>query len=162
MAETLPPSRKAVGGSGRRKSAGRRWARRIVRALVALLLIGIIGAGAIGVVGYQTTELPDPNADFQTATSYVYYNDGETQLGSFAIQNRTPLAFADMPQTIKDAVSSVENPTFWTDPGISVPGMIRAAWSILTGGSFQGGSTITQQYIKIMYLTSEQTVARKF
>ena len=40
--------------------------------------------------------------------------------------------------------------------------MFRAAWVILRGGELQGGSTITQQYIKIMYLNSEQTVTRKF
>ena len=40
--------------------------------------------------------------------------------------------------------------------------MFRAAWTILRGGEIQGGSTITQQYIKIMYLNSEQTVTRKF
>ena len=40
--------------------------------------------------------------------------------------------------------------------------MFRAAWVIARGGDLQGGSTITQQYIKILYLTSEQTLTRKF
>ncbi|GAB3764922.1 transglycosylase domain-containing protein [Microlunatus parietis] len=163
MAERPLGSRRNAGQSGKNKqSKGRRWARRIVRSLVALILIGLVGATAIVVVGYQTTELPDPNADFQTATSFVYYNDGKAQLGSFATQNRQPLTFDEMPQSIKDALVSAENRDFWTDPGISITGMIRAAWAILRGESLQGGSTITQQYIKIMYLTSEQTLARKF
>ena len=40
--------------------------------------------------------------------------------------------------------------------------MSRAGWTILRGGTLQGGSTITQQYIKVLYLNSEQTLARKF
>ena len=67
-----------------------------------------------------------------------------------------------MPKSIKDAVVAAENRTFWTDPGISIRGMFRAAWVILTGGEMQGGSTITQQYIKILYLNSSQTLTRKF
>ena len=46
---------------------------------------------AVVVIGYSTTKLPNPNTDFQTATTFVYYNDGKTQLGNFAIQNRQPL-----------------------------------------------------------------------
>ena len=57
---------------------------------------------------------------------------------------------------------AAENRDFWTDQGISIRGMFRAAWVIVRGGDLQGGSTITQQYIKIMYLNSEQTVTRKF
>ena len=57
---------------------------------------------------------------------------------------------------------AAENRSFWTDKGISIRGMVRAAWKIARGGDVQGGSTITQQYIKILYLNSEQTLTRKF
>ena len=107
-------------------------------------------------------KLPDPNADFNTATSFVYYNDGKAQLGTFAIQNRQPLAYKDMPHNMTEAIVAAENRTFWTDKGISIRGMARAAWVIARGGTLQGGSTITQQYIKILYLNSEQKLTRKF
>jgi membrane peptidoglycan carboxypeptidase len=144
------------------RTRGQRWARRIIITLVSLVLVGLVSGTAVVGVGYATTELPDANADFETATSFVYYNDGKAQLGSFAIQNRQPLTFDQMPQTIKDAVVSAENRSFWTDRGISIRGMARAAWVIARGGTIQGGSTITQQYIKIKYLYSEQTATRKF
>jgi membrane peptidoglycan carboxypeptidase len=67
-----------------------------------------------------------------------------------------------MPKTMTDAIVAAENRTFWTDKGISIRGMARAAWVIARGGSLQGGSTITQQYIKILYLNSDQTFTRKF
>ena len=137
-------------------------AKRITLAVVGFLLLGLVSVTAIVGVGYATTTRPDPNADFQTAVTDVYYNDGKKRLGTFQVQNRTPLTFAEMPKSIKDAVVAAENRTFWTDQGISIRGMFRAAWVILTGGDMQGGSTITQQYIKILYLNSSQTLTRKF
>lgn len=140
----------------------KRWGRRIFAVLSVLVVLGLVSATAVVAVGYTTTKLPNPNADFETATSFVYYGDGKSELGSFAIQNRQPLDFDKMPQTIKDAVVAAENRSFWTDKGISIRGMTRAAWTIARGGSLQGGSTITQQYIKIKYLYSSQTATRKF
>ncbi|HET9650005.1 MAG TPA: transglycosylase domain-containing protein [Microlunatus sp.] len=144
------------------KSKGRLWAGRIGKGIAVLVLLGIVAVTGIVVVGYNTVQRPNPNAEFETATTFVYYNDGKTQLGSFAIQNRQPLTFDQMPESIKQAVVAAENRSFWTDPGISLRGMFRSAWVIVRGGDLQGGSTITQQYIKILYLNSQQTVTRKF
>ena len=129
---------------------------------MVVLLVGVIGAAGLVAYGYTSTQRPNANADFQTATTFVYYNNGKSQLGSFAVQNRQPLTFEQIPQNVKDGVVAAENRDFWTDRGVSIRGMFRAAWVILRGGDLQGGSTITQQYIKIMYLNSEQTVTRKF
>ncbi len=57
---------------------------------------------------------------------------------------------------------AAEDRTFWTNPGVSPSGMARAAFNIARGQQLQGGSTITQQYVKIMYLTQERTFSRKF
>jgi membrane peptidoglycan carboxypeptidase len=141
---------------------GRRWARGIFVTIGALTILGMVSAIAVVVYGYSTTTLPAANADFKTATTNVYYNDGKSELGSFAIQNRTPLTFKQMPETMKQAAVDAENRTFWTDRGISIRGMLRAAWTIARGGDVQGGSTITQQYIKILYLNSDRTLTRKF
>jgi membrane peptidoglycan carboxypeptidase len=146
----------------KRTGRGRRWARGIFITIGALTILGMISAFAVVGYGYSTTKLPAANAEFNTATTFVYYNDGKSELGDFAIQNRTPLTFDKMPETMKQAAVAAENRTFWTDKGISIRGMIRAAWTIARGGEVQGGSTITQQYIKILYLDSERTMKRKF
>ncbi|HHV22220.1 MAG TPA: penicillin-binding protein [Propionibacterium sp.] len=139
----------------------RRWGVRILKGTtVAVLLAMIAGVVGVGVI-YSTTEIPDPNADFQANTSFVSFADG-SPMGNFAIQNRQSIPFDEMPQTMKDAAIAAENRTFWSDRGISVTGMIRAAIKIAGGGEMQGGSTITQQYIKILYLNSERTFERKF
>ena len=128
--------------------------------LVTILSLAIIAV--IGVfVAYERTELPDPNHDFQTNTSFIYYRDG-SRLGSFSVQNRQSIPYESMPKDLRNAVVSAENRTVWTDPGISVKGMVRAAWAIARGGEMQGGSTITQQYIKVLYLSQERTMSRKF
>ncbi|MDO5683790.1 MAG: transglycosylase domain-containing protein, partial [Propionibacteriaceae bacterium] len=148
---------------GKRKDVGpvRLWAVRIAKGTaVAVLLAMIAGVVGIGVI-YSTTEIPDPNADFQANTSFVTYADG-SPMGNFAIQNRQSIPYDKMPQTMKDAAIAAENRTFWSDRGISVTGMLRAAFTIARGGEMQGGSTITQQYIKILYLNSERTFERKF
>lgn len=141
--------------------ATRRWAARLLRGgIIALVLALIVGTAGVA-VAYQQTKLPDPNAAFQANTSFVYWRDGQTKMGNFSVQNRQSLAYDKMPQSIKDAAVAAENRTFWTDRGISITGMIRAAWTIVRGGDMQGGSTITQQYIKILYLTSDRTMTRK-
>lgn len=167
---TQPAAGKAEGRASRAEkkkradkqvSPARRWVVRGVKGLtVAVLLAMIAGVVGLGVI-YSTTGIPDPNADFQANTSFVTYSDG-SPMGNFATQNRQSLPYSQMPQTMKDAAIAAENRTFWTDRGISVSGMIRAAFTIARGGEMQGGSTITQQYIKILYLNSERTFERKF
>ena len=140
--------------------AKRFWKRLGITALVAFIVVGLSGMGTFFFL-YATTDLPDPNADFQTNTTFIYYRDGEERLGSLAVQNRQTIGYDEMPQLIKDAVVAAENRTFWEDPGFSITGIARGAFSIATGGELQGGSTITQQYIKILYLDSGQRLSRK-
>jgi membrane peptidoglycan carboxypeptidase len=126
------------------------------------LVVALLGVAGIA-VAYVRTDMPDPNAAFLTNKSNVYYRDGSTIIGSFADQNRTTIPYSQMPSSIKDAVVAAENRSFWTDKGISPTGILRAVYGILRGTSSKGGgSTITQEYIKILYLTSDQTASRKF
>ena len=164
-AATTPGGTTGTGGKAA-KPPKPRWKRRLLTALkvttIGVLVIALLGIGVVA-VAYSRTNLPDANAAFLTNKSNVYYRDGTTLLGSFADQNRTTIPYSDMPQSIKDAVVAAENRTFWTDKGISPTGILRAMWGILRGTSaLGGGSTITQEYIKILYLTSDQTASRKF
>ena len=161
---TKGPGKKApTGKGGKPVSRGKRWTFRLIKIAAVALVLGMVAGAAVIFIGYQTTDIPAKgNAEFETATTSVFYDNGKTELGTFEIQNRQPLTFDEMPQNIKDAVVAAENRDFWTDKGISIRGMARAAWTIARGGNLQGGSTITQQYIKIFYLTQDQTLTRKF
>src|SRR6185312_3065512 len=110
---------------------------------------------------YKTTSIPDPNQDFQTQSSFVYYSDGKTEVGQYATQNRQIIQLADMPKKLQNAVVAAEDRTFWTNHGIDPKGIIRAAFNDARGGATQGASTITQQYVKILYLTQERSLDRK-
>ena len=153
-------SKKPTKGGPKGSRAKRFWKRLGITVLVAFIVVGLSGMGAFFFL-YATTDLPDPNSDFQTNTTFIYYRDGEERLGSLAVQNRQTIGYDEMPQLMKDAVVAAENRTFWEDPGFSVTGIARGAFSIATGGELQGGSTITQQYIKILYLDSGQRLSRK-
>src|SRR3954467_9966569 len=77
-------------------------------------------------------------------------------------ENRTNVTLDQVSEPARHAVLAAENRSFYSDPGISVTGIARAAWNNVTGGSTQGGSTITQQYVKNAFLTADQTFSRKF
>ena len=107
-------------------------------------------------------DIPDPNSDFEAQTTTVYYSDGKHVLGRFALQNRQSIPLSEMPQSIQDAVISAEDRSFYTNSGLDYKGIVRAAWNNLRSDAVeQGASTITQQYVKILYLTQERTYKRK-
>nr|WP_239062919.1 transglycosylase domain-containing protein [Streptomyces sp. SID13031] len=128
---------------------------------LALFFVLVITVVAAFFIGYQRTDIPQVNEEFRANTTIVTYADGTTQLGSFYEQNRKSVPLSEIPKLVQDAVIAAEDRSFWTNPGISLPGMARAALAIARGKQLQGGSTITQQYVKIMYLTQERTMSRK-
>jgi len=138
--------------------------RRLLTVLKWLLIVGLVftltGIGAF-YYAYTQTNIPKPDADFLTQTTRIYYADGKTELGQFATQNRESIAYSEMPENIKQAVVAAEDQSFWTNRGIDPKGIIRAAFSNAQGNSTQGASTITQQYVKILYLTQERSLKRK-
>ena len=74
---------------------------------------------------------------------------------------RTNVPLDQVSEAAQNAILAAENRDFYTDPGISATGIVRAAWNNLTGGSTQGGSTITQQLVKNRVLTPRRDLKRK-
>jgi membrane peptidoglycan carboxypeptidase len=125
---------------------------------LVMVLLGTVTVFAI----YKSIDIPDPNTDFEAQTTTVYYSDGKHVLGQFALQNRESIPLSQMPQSIQDAVISAEDRSFYSNSGIDIKGIIRAAWNNLHSNSIeQGASTITQQYVKILYLSQERSWTRK-
>ena len=149
-----------TGGTATKKKKRPLWQRLLLWSGLGVVLL--VGAAMLAfIIAYQSVDIPDPNEDFQTETSFVYFADGKTELGEFELQNRQNVALADVPQTTQDAVIAAEDRTFYDNAGVDVKGIVRAAWNNLQGDSTQGASTITQQYVKIAYLSTEQTYTRK-
>lgn len=159
--------KRRAAGPAQKKSAPKRPRTRKQKVLrvvkwlaITGLVLGLVAAGAF-VVLYRSIEVPDPNEDFETETSFIYFADGKTEVGRFAIQNRTFLGIEDIPENVQNAVVAAENRSFWSDPGIDVRGMARAFLNNASSDTTQGASTITQQYVKILYLSQERSYTRK-
>jgi penicillin-binding protein 1A len=94
--------------------------------------------------------------------SYVYAADGSLMATLKDEQNRQPVELEQVPQHVIDAIIAVEDQGFWVHDGYDVRGMLRAfKTNVEEGGISQGGSTITQQLVKLELLTQEQTLDRK-
>ncbi|MCW2633842.1 MAG: Peptidoglycan glycosyltransferase [Blastococcus sp.] len=153
------PRKNTKGKAPRSKKQGRRRRLKIAAGVLTgmLVLLGVF----VGVV-YASTEVPSPDSVQNAQTTIVYYADGKTEMARLGSENRTNVTLDQISQPAQNAVLAAENRSFYTDPGISFTGILRAAWSNVSGGSTQGGSTITQQYVKNAFLTSDQTFSRKF
>ncbi len=131
-----------------------------------VLLLGSLGSvlGVLLLVGavYAQTEIPEPNPDATATTLRILYAD-RSEMGRVGTQNRIPVDIDDVPEHVQHAVLAAEDRGFYTEPGISPRGIARALLTnVRSGGDIrQGGSTITQQYAKNAFLTSERTYTRK-
>jgi membrane peptidoglycan carboxypeptidase len=155
-----PPGAPPPGGrrpGDRPKRRRRRW-RRIVLAAMAGFLVLLVGLAAALYVGVK---VPLPNQLATSQISTITFADGAL-MARVGAQNRTDVPLAKVPEHVRWAVIAAENRTFYTDPGISARGILRATLNNLHGGELQGGSGITQQYVKNAYLTQEKTLSRKF
>jgi membrane peptidoglycan carboxypeptidase len=92
----------------------------------------------------------DPNLNFTNTSSKVYDRDSEllSEISQKNSVRRTPVSFEQIPQSCIDAITSVEDKTFFTNIGVDINGIGRLAMSMINGGNLGGGSTISQQLIK--------------
>ncbi|MCK7624042.1 penicillin-binding protein [Streptomyces sp. RS10V-4] len=109
---------------------------------------------------YAKVDIPDENALAGKEASVYYWADG-SQMVSVGAVNRQNVALDRVPKHVQNAVIAAENATFYSDSGVSFTGIARAVVTMLFGGDTQGGSTITQQYVKNTYLSPDQTATRK-
>ncbi|WP_181724079.1 transglycosylase domain-containing protein [Nocardia gipuzkoensis] len=139
-------------------------AERIRRLLLALfILFGVVPA-LLSVLAYWSAEIPDPSAVQTNQIATILAADGSTVIAKIVPPdgNRMPVPLSDVPQPVRDAVLSAEDRNFYTNPGYSTSGFLRAVRDNLLGkDNAGGGSTITQQYVKNAFLGSERTVTRK-
>ncbi len=135
----------------------RRWLRRTLLILFFLAALGV----TIFAVLLARTEVPTPNDLATSEATVVYYADGVNEVGRLGESTRRSVPITDIPIEVQQAVLAAEDRDFYNHGGISPVGIARAAFNNLTGGNTQGGSTITQQYAKIAFLTQDRTWSRK-
>src|SRR5437867_10138363 len=135
--------------------------------LSAVLLAGVafFGVAAAATFGYFASDLPSAS-DLATVpvplTTHIYDRSGEHLLYTLSDERRDLISIDAVPKRMQDATISIEDKTFWTNPGVDVAGIIRAVQvNSASGRITQGGSTITQQLIKTRLLGDDPTLTRK-
>jgi penicillin-binding protein 1A len=126
-------------------------------------MVALLGFTAVAGITYMLVNLDLPPDQPLGQTSYLYSNDGKTQLAKLSNgADRELVSIDKVPQVLVDAVLASEDKHFFEHSGLDPVGILRATWNDVRGhGGLQGGSTITQQYVKNAYLTRERTVWRK-
>lgn len=163
---TAAPARKAAAGAGRTAKTKSRLSTFLkAAAIVVALLLVAVGITGCAVYSSMSSQLPDPDiskARGRDQTTVIYDRSGKTLTKLFAEENRQDVALADIPQQLTQAVIATEDRRFYEHTGVDALGIARALWTdIRLGEKAQGGSTITQQYVKQAFVTSEKTLKRK-
>ena len=106
--------------------------------------------------------LPKPKPILESDVTHVLDKDGNEIAVFKHFETYIKLNPADIPQVMKDAVVSAEDKHFYDHGGVDVGATLRALWDdVRNQKTVQGGSTITQQYVKNAFTTGERTIARK-
>lgn len=144
-------------------SGGSKWK------MIWKITLGLFVAGILSVLGifiYFAKDLPSPTS-VQTRnvaeSTKIYDRTGEHLLYDIhGEEKRTIVPFEQIPDTVKYAAVALEDQDFYSHHGIKISSIIRSALKdVIKGGAAQGGSTITQQFVKKSLLTDEKTITRK-
>src|ERR1700704_2784100 len=151
---TRPPS-------GRSSILSRLWLPAVVGlALAAGGLTGIVAAYELN-YSRAANEVAALATYRPSVVTRIYADDGQTVIGEFALEKRIPLKYEEIPPVMKNAILAVEDVRFYDHIGIDPIRIAGAAWKNLTSDKVEGGSTLTQQLAKNLFLTREQTLKRK-
>ncbi|MBI4118775.1 MAG: transglycosylase domain-containing protein [Parcubacteria group bacterium] len=146
---------------------GGRWPLKFTKVVLVLVLFGgaALTLSALAVFIVFARNLPDPsNLEDRTVTESTKIYDRTGQIILYDIhgeERRTIIPFNEIPGVVKDATIVAEDRDFYQHRGIDFKAIIRAFLSNLTSDSLQGGSTITQQFVKKSILSDERTLTRK-
>ena len=138
-----------------------------IRPILRLLLAGLLASLLLcaGVYLYLSPQLPSVEVlrDVRLQIPMqVYTRDGQL-IGQFGEQKRNPLPFEEVPPRFVQALLAAEDDGFFTHPGVSLRGLLRAAIQlVMTGEKKTGGSTLTMQVARNYFLTQERSFTRKF
>ncbi|MBI5074630.1 MAG: PBP1A family penicillin-binding protein [Nitrospirae bacterium] len=131
--------------------------------VIFLILGGLAGIGG-GFLYWTLSDLPKVNAIEEyvpVESSRVYSSDGQV-LAEFYVERRTFVPHYEIPTHVKQAIIAIEDVRFYSHPGVDLIGIARAlSHDIRAGGMRQGGSTITQQLAKMLFLKPEKSIKRK-
>src|SRR5213593_2052300 len=158
---------KAAGGRRFAPPSGRRRWLRIILMLVgigSLILASAAGVAALWAFTILPRSLPSVKTleTFQPIQGTKVYDDNDELLTELHVERRIFVPLAHIPQTLRDAVIATEDRRFYSHFGVDPIGVARAVYQNYRRGRFvEGGSTITQQLTKVLFLTPDKSLDRK-
>lgn len=141
----------------RRKLAGR-------TALLMLFLLSALSGVLAGLLLVYAADLPqiDDLEQYRPSTTTDLYDQKGRLIGSFALQRRIVINYNDFAPVLRQAVISIEDKDFESHGGINFMRVFGALWHDLRGhGRAQGGSTLTMQLARNLFLSPDRTIKRK-
>lgn len=155
-------ARRARPASRRRRSSGGRGGRSVWRVLAALAVVLCLAVG--GLLVSVARDLPDTSdlAEVERSSTIAFLDHRGRLIARRGSAHGHEIAIEEVPPYLVDAVLAVEDRRFYGHPGIDVIGLSRAMLANLRAGRIvQGGSTLTQQLAKNLFLSPERTWRRK-
>lgn len=118
---------------------------------------------SVGIFAFYAKDLPRPDKIVRREgfSTKIYDRNGELLYDVFADQRRTPVDFSQVPDHLKNATIAIEDKNFYKHSGFDPLGYVRAVYNIVVHHKLQGGSTLTQQLVKNVLLSSQRTISRK-
>src|SRR5690554_3927199 len=129
-----------------------------------MVFVFLIGTGAAtGLLAVSIRDMPAWNEDVLIpVNSTRIYDKDQNLITKIGVENRTSVDINEVPDVVKEAFLAAEDHNFYQHHGISIRGIFRAAWNdIVHRDLTQGASTITQQLVKLSFLSPEKTFKRK-
>ena len=138
-------------------------------ALLTLVVLALIAGGLTGLVLAYQASFTSFAAEVEELADYrpseitkVYADDGKTKIGELSLERRIPLAPEEIPDLMKKAVLAIEDTRFSEHIGIDPVRVVGAALeNFRRNRRAQGGSTLTQQLARLLFLNPEKTYTRK-
>lgn len=161
-----PPKKRTKSNSGNGSGKKRNGKNLIIKILLGFVFIGCIlflsGVGLFWFYAKDAPALTDKQLD-ATVSSKLYTSTGEL-FEDLGAEKREKITANELPQQLQDAIVSVEDRRFYKHIGVDPVRIIGSALSNFTSGGLQGGSTLTQQLIKLSFFSTkaeDQTLKRK-
>ena len=134
--------------------------------LVVILAVGVLAAGvsAFWVLTILPRSLPSVTQleSFEPSVGSKIYDENDEQITEFHVERRIFVSLSQMPPTLKEAVLATEDARFYSHFGVDPIGIARAIYQNFRRGRIvEGGSTITQQLAKVLFLTPDRSLDRK-
>jgi penicillin-binding protein 1A len=152
----------------RRSKKPRRRRIRKLRILALLVVVGLVASvsfayGFVNAVASDIPELEPGKEKRVEQLGYIYASDRKTVLAVLrGDESRVLVRSEEIAPVMKQAIVAVEDRRYWEHQGVDFRGIMRATWADIRNKKFiQGGSTITQQFVKNTYTKQERTISRK-